>query len=175
MWSSPGWARPHPSAGTSRRPGRRSLLRSVRRTGPDRGLGRPAAGPHRRPSRGRAVRGAAQVQARRLDRSGQFAVIAAHEAWADAGFEELAPDNGIDPDRLGVVCASGIGGVTTLLSNYDELLASGPRRVRRSRSRCSCRTARPLMSVWRWAHRLECTHRSAPVPRGPRGWRTAWT
>ena len=70
-----------------------------------------------------------RVQARRLDRSGQFAVIAANEAWADAGFEGLAPDNGIDPDQLGVVCASGIGGLTTLLSNYDILLESGPRRV----------------------------------------------
>ena len=70
-----------------------------------------------------------RVRARRLDRSAQFAVIAAQEAWSDAGFEGLAPANGIDPDRLGVVCASGIGGLTTLLSGYDVLLESGPRRV----------------------------------------------
>ena len=70
-----------------------------------------------------------RVQARRLDRSGQFAIIAALEAWADAGYEGPAGEADIDPDRLGVVCASGIGGVTTLLSNYDVLLESGPRRV----------------------------------------------
>jgi 3-oxoacyl-[acyl-carrier-protein] synthase II len=69
-----------------------------------------------------------RVQARRLDRSGQFAIIAAREAWADAGYEGRAGE-AVDPDRLGVVCASGIGGVTTLLSNYDVLLESGPRRV----------------------------------------------
>ena len=70
-----------------------------------------------------------RVQARRLDRSGQFAIIAAREAWADAGYEGPAGEADVDPDRLGVVCASGIGGVTTLLSNYDVLLESGPRRV----------------------------------------------
>ena len=66
-----------------------------------------------------------RVKARRLDRSGQFALIAALEAWADAGLA----DDGPDPERLGVAIASGIGGVTTLLSNYDALLAKGPRRV----------------------------------------------
>ena len=66
-----------------------------------------------------------RVKARRLDRSAQFAVIAAREAWADAGLEV----GDVDSERLGVACASGIGGITTLLSNYDALLAKGPRRV----------------------------------------------
>jgi 3-oxoacyl-[acyl-carrier-protein] synthase II len=66
-----------------------------------------------------------RVKARRLDRSGQFALIAAKEAWADAGYGE----EDVDPERLGVAIASGIGGVTTLLSNYDVLKATGPRRV----------------------------------------------
>jgi 3-oxoacyl-[acyl-carrier-protein] synthase II len=66
-----------------------------------------------------------RVQARRLDRSSQFAMIAAMEAWADAGLAETE----IDHDRLGVAMASGIGGVTTLLANYDTLLEKGPRRV----------------------------------------------
>ncbi|MFD3457351.1 beta-ketoacyl-ACP synthase II [Streptomyces sp. NPDC058691] len=68
--------------------------------------------------------------ARKLDRSAQFALIATREAWADAGFTAKAgEDNSIDPDRLGAVIASGIGGVTTLLDQYDVLLASGPRKV----------------------------------------------
>ncbi len=66
-----------------------------------------------------------RVKARRLDRSGQFALIAALEAWADAGLDEAE----VDAERLAVAIASGIGGVTTLLSNYDTLKAKGPRRV----------------------------------------------
>ena len=66
-----------------------------------------------------------RVKARRLDRSAQFALIAASEAWEDSGLAEGAPD----AERVGVAIASGIGGVTTLLSNYDNLLEKGPRRV----------------------------------------------
>lgn len=66
-----------------------------------------------------------RVKARRLDRSSQFAMVAAEQAWADAGLE----DSGLEPERLGVALASGIGGVTTLLANYDTLLEKGPRRV----------------------------------------------
>ena len=69
--------------------------------------------------------------ARKLDRSAQFALIAAREAWADAGFTVSATDDAstVDPDRLGAVVASGIGGVTTLLSQYDILRERGARRV----------------------------------------------
>ena len=64
-----------------------------------------------------------RVETKRLDRSAQMAVIAAREAWQDAG----APE--VDGDRLAVVVASGIGGVTTLLDAYDALNARGVRRV----------------------------------------------
>jgi 3-oxoacyl-[acyl-carrier-protein] synthase II len=60
---------------------------------------------------------------KRTDRGSQFALIASREAWADAGSPE------VDPERLGVVIASGIGGVTTLLSAYDTLKERGARRV----------------------------------------------
>jgi 3-oxoacyl-[acyl-carrier-protein] synthase II len=60
---------------------------------------------------------------KRTDRGSQFALIASREAWADAGSPE------VDPERLGVVIASGIGGVTTLLSAYDTLKEKGARRV----------------------------------------------
>ena len=66
-----------------------------------------------------------RVKARRLDRSSQFAMVAAMEAWKDSGLEGVEIDN----DRLGVALASGIGGVTTLLANYDTLKEKGPRRV----------------------------------------------
>ncbi len=66
-----------------------------------------------------------RVKARRLDRSSQLAMVAAMEAWKDSGLEGLE----IDHDRLGVALASGIGGVTTLLANYDLLKEKGARRV----------------------------------------------
>jgi len=64
-----------------------------------------------------------RVELRRLDRSEQFAMIASREAWKDAG----SPD--VDKERLGVVIASGIGGVTTLLDQYDILREKGARLV----------------------------------------------
>jgi 3-oxoacyl-[acyl-carrier-protein] synthase II len=66
-----------------------------------------------------------RVKARRLDRSGQLALVAALEAWADCGLA----DAGMESERLGVAMASGIGGVQTLLTNYDSLNLKGPRRV----------------------------------------------
>jgi 3-oxoacyl-[acyl-carrier-protein] synthase II len=68
--------------------------------------------------------------ARKLDRSAQFALIAAREAWADAGYTAKAgEDPAADPDRTGAVVASGIGGVTTLLNQYDVLKNQGVRKV----------------------------------------------
>ena len=62
-------------------------------------------------------------EAKRLDPSSQFALIAAREAWADAGSPE------VKPERLAVDYATGIGGVWTLLDAYDVLKERGPRRV----------------------------------------------
>ncbi|CEA08408.1 3-oxoacyl-[acyl-carrier-protein] synthase 2 [Arthrobacter saudimassiliensis] len=64
-----------------------------------------------------------KVEAKRMDPSTQFAVVAAREAWADAGIGE------VDPERLGVTFATGIGGVWTLLDAWDTLREKGPRRV----------------------------------------------
>ena len=66
-----------------------------------------------------------RVKARRLDRSAQLAMVAAHEAWRDAGLE----DADVDGERVGVAMASGIGGGLTLLGNYDTLREKGWRRV----------------------------------------------
>lgn len=61
--------------------------------------------------------------AKRLDPSSQFALVAAMEAWEDAGSPE------VEPDRLGVDFATGIGGLWTLLDAWDTLREKGPRRV----------------------------------------------
>lgn len=60
---------------------------------------------------------------KRLDPSAQFALIAAREAWADAG----SPD--VVPERILVDYATGIGGLWTLLDAWDVLKDKGPRRV----------------------------------------------
>ena len=64
-----------------------------------------------------------KVETRRLDRSQQAAVIAAREAWQDAGAPTVAPE------RLGAVIGTGIGGVTSLLEAYDTLNERGWSRV----------------------------------------------
>ena len=60
---------------------------------------------------------------KRLDPSSQFALISARQAWLDAGEPE------IEPERLGVDFATGIGGVWTLLDAFETLKERGPRRV----------------------------------------------
>ncbi|HET7530097.1 MAG TPA: beta-ketoacyl-ACP synthase II [Mycobacteriales bacterium] len=65
-----------------------------------------------------------RVEARTLDRSQQLALVAAREAWRDAGL-----DDEVEPERLAVAVASGIGGVLTLLAQYDVLRERGARRV----------------------------------------------
>ena len=67
-----------------------------------------------------------RVKARRLDRTAQFALVAAMEAWADSGLDQATD---IDHDRLGVAMATGIGGVQTLLDQHTILAEKGPRRV----------------------------------------------
>ena len=67
-----------------------------------------------------------KVHTKRLDPSGQYALIAAREAWAHAG---LAGGDGVAGDRLGVVVGSGIGGIQTTLSAHDTLKTRGARRV----------------------------------------------
>lgn len=97
-----------------------------------------------------------RVKARRLDRSGQLAMVAALEAWRDCGLAADSAESadsadsaesagsggsvrgggvrggvggGVDPERLGVAVGSGIGGILTTLANYDTLNEKGPRRV----------------------------------------------
>ena len=64
-----------------------------------------------------------RVQARRMDRCEQFALVAAREAWADAGTPE------VDPERLGVTVTSGIGGIGSTLAAYDILNSKGWQRI----------------------------------------------
>ena len=64
-----------------------------------------------------------RVETKRLDPSSQYALIAGREAFADAGSPE------VDPGRLAVDWATGIGGVWTLVDAWDTLREKGPRRV----------------------------------------------
>jgi 3-oxoacyl-[acyl-carrier-protein] synthase II len=64
-----------------------------------------------------------RVQARRMDRCEQLALVAAREAWADAG------SPAVDPWRLGVAVTSGIGGIGSILAGYDTLREKGWDRI----------------------------------------------
>jgi len=66
-----------------------------------------------------------RTEIKRLDPNSQFALVAAREAWADAGAPELPGDG----TRLGVDWSTGIGGLWTLLDAWDTLKEKGPRRV----------------------------------------------
>ncbi len=64
-------------------------------------------------------------EARKMDRFAQFAMAAAMEAMADACLKIDATNR----DRVGVIIGTGIGGIGTMIENYDSLLARGPERV----------------------------------------------
>jgi 3-oxoacyl-[acyl-carrier-protein] synthase II len=64
-------------------------------------------------------------EARKMDRFAQFAMASAMEAMAQAG---LKIDDS-NRDRVGVIIGTGIGGIGTMIENYDSLLARGPERV----------------------------------------------
>ena len=64
-----------------------------------------------------------KVECRRMDPSAQYAMVASREAWADAGSPE------VDPERFAVAIGTGIGGVHTLLNQWDTLREKGVRRV----------------------------------------------
>ena len=66
-------------------------------------------------------------EARRYDRFAQFGVGAADEAMRGAGLAG-APE-GVDPERFGVIFGSGIGGISTMEAQHDQLKARGPGRV----------------------------------------------
>jgi 3-oxoacyl-[acyl-carrier-protein] synthase II len=70
-----------------------------------------------------------RVEARRLDRCEQVAMVAAKQAWADAGYGENNDDSVVEPERLGVIVGTGIGGVHTLLNMDDLLETQGLRKV----------------------------------------------
>ncbi|MGW0768610.1 beta-ketoacyl-[acyl-carrier-protein] synthase family protein [Streptomyces sp. NPDC002676] len=64
-----------------------------------------------------------RVQARKLDRGEQLAVVAAREAWLDAGRPA------VEPERLAVAVGTGIGGVLSALGQDDLYESSGMRRL----------------------------------------------
>ena len=62
-------------------------------------------------------------EARRTDRFTHFSIASAKLAWEDAGDPEVGAERG------GVVFATGIGGIETLLQQHSVLLEKGPGRV----------------------------------------------
>jgi len=64
-------------------------------------------------------------EVRRTDPFIQFAMGAAVQAVKSAGLE----DSNVDPERVGVLIGSGIGGLYTVETQHSILLEKGPRRV----------------------------------------------
>jgi 3-oxoacyl-[acyl-carrier-protein] synthase II len=68
-------------------------------------------------------------EVRRVDRFTQFSAVAAAEAIEDAGGLEGETGLGVDPDRIGVIIGTGVGGIETLDIQVELRLERGPRRV----------------------------------------------
>lgn len=64
-------------------------------------------------------------EARHFDTFIHFGIAASSQAVLDAG---ITADN-VDPERVGVIVGSGIGGLPMIEDNHDELVKRGPRRV----------------------------------------------
>ncbi|MEU0042221.1 beta-ketoacyl-[acyl-carrier-protein] synthase family protein [Streptomyces werraensis] len=68
--------------------------------------------------------------ARRMNRAAQFAVLAAREAWADAGYAEGGTrESGLDPERVGVSLGAILGDASVLVGGDRKLRDRGPRGV----------------------------------------------
>jgi 3-oxoacyl-[acyl-carrier-protein] synthase II len=63
-------------------------------------------------------------EVRRADRFTQFALVASDEALREAGWDDELP---YDPERIGTVIATGIGGIGTLESQHTGMIQSGSR------------------------------------------------
>jgi 3-oxoacyl-[acyl-carrier-protein] synthase II len=66
-------------------------------------------------------------EAKRMDRFAQFAMATSQEALRQAGLADRPP--GIDWDRVGVIIASGIGGIHTFEEQTRVLIERGPKRI----------------------------------------------
>nr|WP_240930014.1 beta-ketoacyl-[acyl-carrier-protein] synthase family protein [Streptomyces coryli] len=64
-------------------------------------------------------------QARTMNRSTQFAVLTAREAWSDAGLESAA----VESERVGVSVGTIIGGAPVMVDAHRSLTDKGARRV----------------------------------------------
>ena len=64
-------------------------------------------------------------EAKRMARFTQMAIVAAAQAWEEAG---LKPED-YDPERVGVVLGSGMGGLDVICEQHSELVNNGPRSV----------------------------------------------
>ncbi|MFF5495470.1 beta-ketoacyl-[acyl-carrier-protein] synthase family protein [Streptomyces aquilus] len=71
-----------------------------------------------------------RAAARRMNRAAQFAVLAAREAWADAGFVDGGTrPSGLDPERVGVSLGAILGDASVLVGGDRKLREKGPRGV----------------------------------------------
>lgn len=64
-------------------------------------------------------------EARKMDRFAQFAIASAEEALTQSGLKIDESNR----DRVGVLIGTGIGGIGTMMDNYETLKERGPERV----------------------------------------------
>jgi len=64
-------------------------------------------------------------EAKRMDRYTQFAIAASKQAFENSGLKETS----YNPERMGVILGSGIGGLATIEEQAGKLVSRGPKRI----------------------------------------------
>jgi len=67
-----------------------------------------------------------KLELKKLDLMTQYGLVAAFEAWADAGLEDAS---GFDPERAGAIMGTGIGGLDSIEQTHTTIMEKGPQRV----------------------------------------------
>jgi 3-oxoacyl-[acyl-carrier-protein] synthase II len=66
---------------------------------------------------------------RKMGRFLHLGIVAAMQAWEDAGLKGRAEDNKIDPERFGVLMSAGMGGLPEIEAMVHTIVEKGPKRI----------------------------------------------
>ena len=66
---------------------------------------------------------------RKMDRFIHLGIVAAMQAWADAGYKGRSEENGLDPNRLGTLMSAGMGGLPIIEDVVNTIRDKGPKRI----------------------------------------------
>jgi 3-oxoacyl-[acyl-carrier-protein] synthase II len=66
---------------------------------------------------------------RKMDRFMVLGMVAGLQAWADAGFKGRAEENGLTPEKVGMLMSAGMGGLPEIENVVHTIIEKGPKRI----------------------------------------------